>query len=210
VSANGVWLTDHVPPAFLELPDDGGRLRVMSNGGDRKAIARDTVVACEAGGYTNRAGERVELAALIADAVDGTRVVDRGAVARVDIPGDRAGAIEVTDESTVEAILRLAGTAAVGVLNFASAKNPGGGFLGGAQAQEESLARASALYPCLCACNDDFYARNRHHGSALYLDLAIISPDVPWFRDDTGAWLPAPVLATVITCPAPNLSALRQ
>lgn len=218
VSANGVWLTDHVPAAFLEIPDDGGRLRVMSNGGDRKAISRDTVAACEAGGYTNRAGVRVELAALIADAVDGTRVVDRGALARVDIPTDRAGAIEVTDESTVEAILRLAGTpdpcdgaaGAVGVLNFASAKNPGGGFLGGAQAQEESLARASALYPCLCVCNDEFYARNRAHGSALYLDLAIISPDVPWFRDDTGAWLPAPVLASVITCPAPNLSALRQ
>jgi len=31
-------------------------------------------------------------------------------------------------------------------LNFASAKNPGGGFLGGSQAQEESLARSSGLY----------------------------------------------------------------
>jgi len=188
----------------------GGRLRVMSNGGDRKAISRDTVAACEAGGYTNRAGDRVDLAPLIADAVAGTRVVDRGALARVEIPTDRAGAIEVTDESTVEAILRLGGTPDLGVLNFASAKNPGGGFLGGAQAQEESLARASALYPCLRTCNTEFYARNRAHGSSLYLDLAIISPDVPWFRDDTGAWLPAPVLASVITCPAPNLSALRQ
>ncbi len=31
-------------------------------------------------------------------------------------------------------------------LNFASAKNPGGGFLSGSQAQEECLARASGLY----------------------------------------------------------------
>ena len=33
-------------------------------------------------------------------------------------------------------------------LNFASARNPGGGFLNGSQAQEESIARATGLYPC--------------------------------------------------------------
>lgn len=32
------------------------------------------------------------------------------------------------------------------VLNFASAKKLGGGFLGGASAQEESIARSSTLY----------------------------------------------------------------
>ena len=31
----------------------------------------------------------------------------------------------------------------------------GGGFLGGAQAQEESLARSSGLYPCLTKFQDD-------------------------------------------------------
>ena len=35
------------------------------------------------------------------------------------------------------------------VLNFANAYNPGGGAIGGARAQEESLCRASTLYPCL-------------------------------------------------------------
>jgi putative RNA 2'-phosphotransferase len=210
VAANGVWLVDHVPAEFLELPDQAPRAPRLSHGRDRKAIAHDTVAACDAGAYRNRAGVLVDLAPRIADAANGTRVVDKGALKTTAIPADRAMTIDVSDESTVEAILRLAPTPGLGVLNFASAKNPGGGFLGGAQAQEESLARASALYPCLLTCNADYYAANRAHASALYLDLAIISPDVPFFRDDTGAWLPAPVLATVITCAAPNASALRQ
>jgi hypothetical protein len=57
--------------------------------------------------------------------------------------------IEVTGESTLAAAARLAKTGPVLALNFASAKNPGGGFLSGAQAQEESLARASTLYASL-------------------------------------------------------------
>jgi putative RNA 2'-phosphotransferase len=196
VSANNVWLTDLVPPAFITFPPR------LSNGGDRRAIARDTLAACEAGGYDN-----VDLAPLIADAVSATHTVDLRL--RTPIPADRTTTIEVTDETTVAAILRLA-SPHLGALNFASAKNPGGGFLNGAQAQEESLARASALYPCLLTCNDTFYAPNRANPSPLYLDLAILSPAVPFFRDDAGAWLPSPVLASIITCPAPNASALRQ
>ncbi len=63
----------------------------------------------------------------------------------------------------------------VAALNFASAKSPGGGFLNGAKAQEEDLARCSALYACLKDA-DDYYHPNRISGSALYTDHIIYSP----------------------------------
>ncbi|MCP4113573.1 MAG: TIGR02452 family protein [Desulfobacteraceae bacterium] len=49
--------------------------------------------------------------------------------------------IEVTTESTLEAAHRLIkeyNCNHIACLNFASAKNPGGGFSSGSQAQEES------------------------------------------------------------------------
>jgi uncharacterized protein (TIGR02452 family) len=79
-------------------------------------------------------------------------------------------------------------------LNFASAKRPGGGFLGGSQAQEESLARASGLYPCIVQFQE-MYETNRRCGTCLYTDHMIYSPQVPVFRDDEGRLLEEPFLA---------------
>jgi uncharacterized protein (TIGR02452 family) len=119
--------------------------------------------------------------------------------------------IEVSAESTVEAIVRLhrEGSGHLAALNFASARNPGGGFLGGAQAQEESLTRSSGLYPCLLR-QPQFYERHRSSQCLLYQDLAIFSPGVPFFVNDDGGFLDEPALASVITSPAPNTGALAN
>jgi uncharacterized protein (TIGR02452 family) len=121
-----------------------------------------------------------------------------------------ATVIETRNESTFAAAARLAGPDRhVAVLNFASARNPGGGFLRGTSAQEEALSYASGLYPCLAQV-PEYYAHNRANGSALYLDLVIFSPRVPFFRDDWHNLLAAPVLASVITAPAPNRRAVAE
>lgn len=94
-------------------------------------------------------------------------------------------------------------------LNFASAKNPGGGFLGGSQAQEEALCRASALYLTINP-QQEYYQVNRTCGTCLYTDYMIYSPGVPVFRDDRDELLQQPFEVSVITSPAVNAGALAN
>lgn len=96
-----------------------------------------------------------------------------------------------------------------GCLNFASAKNPGGGFLGGAVAQEESLAMSSVLYGTLSK-HFEMYEYNRARPTLLYSDHMIWSPDCAVIRDDSGALLATPYPVSFITSPAVNLGAIMN
>ncbi|MEU4353223.1 TIGR02452 family protein [Streptomyces virginiae] len=184
-----------------------------------REIARENAEILAAGGYRTRSGRQVELAAALADAKAGTRIYGPNRV----IPGERivgggrATAVEVTGESSTVAARRLAadapaGTAAAGVavLNFASARNPGGGYVRGAKAQEEALCRASALYETLLEA-PEYYEVHRAEVSTFYTDRVIHSPAVPVFRDDRGELMESPFLAGFLTSPAPNAGTiLRQ
>ena len=96
------------------------------------------------------------------------------------------------------------------VLNFASSRNPGGGVVKGATAQEEALCRISTLYAALTAKEniDGFYTPHQRL-DALYNDDIIYTPGVTVFKTDTSN----PVMehfnswydVNVITCAAPNL-----
>ncbi len=179
-------------------------------------IAYETLAMIEAGSYVAPSGSVVRFADAQAAAVEGTRLYTPDELAAL-APrgGDRRPSITVSDETTQEAAHRLValeGRGEVAVLNFASARNHGGGFLGGAKAQEEDLCRCSGLYPALLAPRvQAYYRENRAQRSALYTDHAIYSPRVPWFRvRGRGELLEAPFLASVVTAPAPNASALSS
>ena len=101
------------------------------------------------------------------------------------------------------------GVGDVVLLNFASAKNAGGGFLNGAKAQEEDLCRSSGLYLCQLE-QPDYYTANRAEKSMLYTDHIIYSPRVPFFRVSGDGLLGACFYPSVITAPAPNAGVFLQ
>src|SRR5438128_2585094 len=146
-----------------------------------KGIAEETVEICERGEYVAPSGKRVAIRELIDAAVRGTNLYRPADYASLPVSaGGAAPKIEVTGETTGAAARRVPDAVA---LNYASAKNAGGGFLRGARAQEEDLARCSALYHCLIT-QPDYYASNRAMKSLIYTDHIIYSPRVPFFRDD--------------------------
>ena len=93
----------------------------------------------------------------------------------------------------------------VALLNFASYKNPGGKFLEGSSAQEESLCMVSNLYNILSSFGE-YYGYNNHNlNNGLYTDRALYTPDVIFINPMNNTLH----LCDVITCAAPNRSLLR-
>ena len=170
-------------------------------------IGKETVEISNRGWYVTAAGARVSIEDAVGRAMEGTLLYRPGDYDRLEVP-EHPGAmrIEVTPETTGQASRRLVeaeGVTHVAALNFASAKNPGGGFLGNARAQEEDLARCSALYACQLR-QRAYYDANRAESSMLYTDHLLYSPEVPFFRDERLELLAAPFTVTLLTSPAPN------
>lgn len=148
----------------------------------------------------------VEFSSQLSAAIQGTRVyspAEQQELRSKSYP-ETPPIVEVVDGTTQEVGYRLSQKAPVALLNFASARNVGGGFLNGAKAQEEDLCRCSGLYLCL-RDQSEYYTANRQQDSLLYTDYAIFSPSVPFIKiKGTGDFLAAPFYSSVITAPAPN------
>ncbi|HZF88558.1 TIGR02452 family protein [Streptomyces sp.] len=172
-----------------------------------RGIARETEQIVAAGAYRAPDGREVFLADAVEAARAGTRTHGPDPVPVPPAPGTHTTLIEVTGESSLQAARRLGpGTA---VLDFASARNPGGGYLNGAQAQEEALCRASALYTCLLRAAE-FYDHHRTHRDPFYTDRVVHAPAVPVFRDDRGRLLGEPFAAGFLAAAAPNAGVVRR
>ncbi len=188
----------------------------MKNRDKRKNIAADTLKILDQGSYISTSGQEINIAGTLQKAIENTRtytplesdllIQDLSFLKR-----SYETEIIVSKSSTLAAALQMKAADLTNVLclNFASAKNPGGGFLGGSQAQEESLARSSGLYPCLLA-SEAYYSTNRNTSSCFYTDYMVYSPSVPVFKDDAGNYLDQSVEISFLTAPAVNTGVVKR
>lgn len=183
----------------LDIPRDAAR-----------ALGQSAVEAAQSGIYRTRLGEEVAW----------SNAIRTACAAKVSIPPDTPlpadprqavtqTTVQVTNETTLQAARRLTDRGLRPLaLNFANGISPGGGFLNGARAQEEVLCRSSGLF--LTLVDDPMYEAHRRRPRPDSTDWAILSPDVPVFRNDAGTELADPWLLSFITCAAPVATRVGQ
>jgi uncharacterized protein (TIGR02452 family) len=170
-----------------------------------KQTAQDVLNIIERGTYT-AGGTEVSVETRHAESLQGSRLYTPKKIdeLREKLPTGSPALVDVIEGTTQQVAQSLAAEGPIVLLNFASARNPGGGFLNGAKAQEEDLCRCSTLYATLLP-HLTYYKVNRNQTSLLYTDHVIFSPDVPFFNvSGTGEYLIEPFVASIITAPAPN------
>lgn len=119
--------------------------------------------------------------------------------------------IRVKQEDSVTAIFNQKNYKKMAVLNFASYKNPGGKFLNGSSAQEESLCHYSNLYNVLSEMKDNYYEPNKKRlNRALYNDNLLYTPGITFFSSNDKILTNKRQVCDVITCAAPNKTAAKR
>ncbi len=90
------------------------------------------------------------------------------------------------------------------VLNFASYKHPGGGFIRGQFAQEEAICHASTLYPVLEAYQSS-YDRHTELHNGLYAENFLYHPAICFLKAQHGVPLVGNYYVDIMTYAAPNM-----
>lgn len=132
--------------------------------------------------------------------IKGTKIYGPGPVEncrhRIQLDGN---VITLVPQDSVSCLFTQKMEGRVAVLNFASYKNPGGGYLSGMTTQEEALCHESTLYQVISPFISEYYSWNRANlNKGLYTNRALYSPHVVFEHKGCGG------TADVITCAAPN------
>ena len=175
------------------------RLQISRNLAER--LGHEIVEVLQSGHYLAASGTRVDIQNQIDEAVRGTVSYPPDTELPTTSSSRGHTIVEVRNDTTLAAVEYLKTLCfRSAALNLASATAPGGGFLTGARAQEEYLARSSALWACLVG--NDMYSYHQARRDPFYSDYVIYSPDVPILRNDGGELLETPYPCSIITSPA--------
>ena len=136
-------------------------------------------------------------------------IENTNSLAQLPAPPNSRGEITLEKIDTVSCILEQDTSEKIGVLSFASARAPGGGFMKGRNAQEECLCHKSNLYQTLKE-QRRFYNENWATEGGLASQNLIISKDVTFFKDMDGNLVENPILTTVVTAPAVDYRNIRD
>lgn len=177
---------------------------------DARTRARSAVEAMRRGWYVAPSGRRVEWRDAIDHAVASKQSLrPKEPLSAFAVDRFATTAVQVCNETTLQAGRRLVERGLKPLaLNFANGKTPGGGFLHGSRAQEESLCWSSALYATLDG--DPMYAFHSDRPEPDSSDWMILSPQVPVFQDDQARTLEAPWLLDFLTAAAPYAPTVGQ
>jgi uncharacterized protein (TIGR02452 family) len=207
----GKWITENSPEGRTCVNCDGkGTIKNPSKAQmmDLKHVAKETLKIIKKGSYRNKNGQKVRIKDDINSARENTFLYSPAAldhIFKAILPFTRSQTeVTVTDESSQQAAYRLSKSGSTIMLNFASAKSAGGGFINGRIAQEEDICRCSSLYDCI-APQKLYY--NIKHTNTLYSRHLIYSPAVPFFRTKGTDMPDTFFLCSVITSAAPNAGA---
>ncbi len=169
-----------------------------------KEIAAQTIKICKEGCYTVN-GKTISLPVCDFSATEiytpeaGVYFVAKGIA---DYRKENMCRITVTTEDSLQAAHLYEKPF---VMNFANAVHPGGGFLEGAPAQEESLCRNSTLYMSLTSKTaEPMYRFNKSGTKPMASDYMLLSPNVCVFRNEEGCAIANHFMVSVLTVPAPN------
>ena len=191
-----------IPKSLLKIAQNDPRFKF-------KFLTKEMLEILNKKEFITPSGKKIDISKFIDYSIKHTEIIDE--MLNVSTEQNLTTAIEVVNEPAQTSAIRLLaeGKTNLVALNFASAINPGGGVLSGANAQEESLARSSGLYSCLLR-KPMYYNRNNLLNHSYYNDEMIYSPGVVFFRDGELNLLEEPFFMSIITAAAPAKMIMKE
>lgn len=171
-----------------------------------KVVGENFKIAKE-NNYINNKGYKVSLENTIIDMINNTEDITEVVVDKTINHQNHYKVREnIVNMGTIDCILKLREDGIKGniiTLIFANAVTPGGGYLSGSIAQEESICRSTMVFETLQRQNE-FYIYNKEKYTPLHTDRMMYIHNAPIIRDDSLEYLDNYELASFILSPAVN------